>query len=59
MTLKDFRVLLITHVAGAERFDYERANRDSLDERMQTKLPRHELVLIVIYMFCACGFCGL
>ena len=41
MTLKDFRVLLMTHVAGAEIFDYERAAVDSLDERLLTKLPSY------------------
>ena len=41
ITLKDFRVLLMTHVAGSEIFDYERAGVDSLDERMQAKLPSY------------------
>ena len=40
-TLKDFRVLLMTHVAGSEIFDYERAGVDSLDERMQAKMPSY------------------
>ena len=31
----------MTHVAGAEIFDYERAGVDSLDERMQAKLPSY------------------
>ena len=38
MTLKDFRVLLVNHLAGAEVFDYERA---SGDERLQAKLPSY------------------
>ena len=41
MTLKDFRVLLVTHVAGAEVFEYERAGVDSLDERIQAKMPSY------------------
>ena len=41
MTLKEFRVLLMTHVSGSEIFDYERAGLDSLDERMQAKLPSY------------------
>ena len=41
MTLKDFRVLLVNHVAGAEVFDYERAGIDSLDERLLAKLPSY------------------
>ena len=38
MTLKDFRVLLVTHVEGAEKFNYERA---SGDERLLAKLPSY------------------
>ena len=31
----------MTHVSGSEIFDYERAGLDSLDERMQAKLPSY------------------
>ena len=48
ITLKDFRVLLMTHVAGAQIFDYGRAGVDSLDERMQAKLPSTPLAAAAV-----------
>ena len=41
LTLEDFRELLMDHLTGVETFEYERAGVDSLDERMQAKLPSY------------------